>query len=250
MRGNGRPVGRLASVGNSASTSYYFYNKLGYPQCSRQKTSGTPYDFTYNTTPQGEWSQIVYPSKRSVDLTFNDRGMPDSVGNYASSVTYWPHGGLNQITFGNSVLETTSYNSRLQPDTLQVASLWKLENFYCPNEGLACASNNGNVVSQRQTVGATSWPTGYTYDLLNRLTGASEAPGSGTGWSQSYNYGNAAGNMTVVDTSGLTPPGQSCGSYDPATNRCNSGGFAYDNGVAGGPGELDGRLEPVDDVRC
>ena len=96
------PVGRLASVGNSVSTSYYFYNKLGFARCYRQSTGGTPYDSRYDTTPQGSWNQVVFPSGRTVNTTFNDRGLPTGVGSYATGATYWPHGGLNQVNLGNS----------------------------------------------------------------------------------------------------------------------------------------------------
>jgi hypothetical protein len=76
-------------------------------------------------------------------------------------------------------VETTRFNKRLQTKSIEAAkdsSLLKLENFYCANaadtdETLSCASNNGNVHSQRQTIGTISWPTVYTYDGVRRLTG-------------------------------------------------------------------------------
>ena len=50
------------------------------------------------------------------------------------------------------------------------------------------ASNNGNVLSQQIRVGTSLNRTQrYTYDALNRLKTATEA-GSGTGWSQAYDY--------------------------------------------------------------
>jgi hypothetical protein len=138
--GHGRSGGRLSSVSNSVSTRYYFYNKLGQTQCSRQSVSGASYDFAYTTTPQGEWRNEVYPSGRAVARLFNARVLPMSVGNYATSIMYWPHGAVNQLTLGNSVVETTSYSSRLQPDFIQTmkgttSELWKLQNFYCGGEG-------------------------------------------------------------------------------------------------------------------
>jgi hypothetical protein len=136
--------------------AYYFYNKRGQTQCSRQKVGSAGYDFAYTTTPQGDWRNVVYPSGRAVTTQFNGRGLPLSVGNYATSVTYWPHGAVKQLTLGNQVVETTSYSNRLQADSIQAVKgtneLWKLQNFYCGLEGASCESNNGNVVSQKLTV--------------------------------------------------------------------------------------------------
>jgi RHS repeat-associated protein len=126
-------------------------------------------------------------------------------------------------------VETTSFNNRLQTAAIEAAksgSLWKLQNFYCAGEGASCASNNGNVVSQRQTMGAISWPTTYTYDGVNRLTGATETPAGGGGWSHSYAYGDQYGNMILGDPASLVPSGLTCGYYDSATNRCSAA--AYD----------------------
>lgn len=239
------PIGRLASVGNSVSTNYYFYNKLGYAQCNRQATKEISYDFLYSTTPQGEWGKMTYPSGRTVGATLNDRGLPSALGIYASSVTYWPHGALRQLTLANAVVENTMYNSRLQTSSIEALagsiSQWKLENFYCPGENPSCASNNGNVASQKLAVPNTTGgtlvsATAYTYDPLNRLLSAVERAGSLTGtlnWTQNYGYTDASqnngqyGNLRRTGDE-VVPSGLSCAIYDEATNRCGDSGFGYD----------------------
>ncbi|QOY90729.1 RHS repeat domain-containing protein [Paludibaculum fermentans] len=174
----------------------------------------------------------TYPSNRQVTTSgFDAAGRPTGVTGYASGVKYDPSGSRSQITLGNGVVETTVFNNRLQPKSIEAAkngSLWKLENFYCASEATSCASNNGNVVSQRQTIGAISGPTAYTYDAVNRLTGATETPSGATGWSHTYTYGNQHGNTTLVDSVGVVPSDLKCDSYDSATNRCNAAGFGYD----------------------
>jgi RHS repeat-associated protein len=238
-------IGRLASVGNSISTDYYFYNKLGYPQCSRQQTGSAAFDFLYQTTPQGEWTQIKYPSTRTVNVTLNRLGQPSAVGSYASGVTYWAHGGMKSLPLGNTVVENTGFNSRLQQSTVEATvgsvSQWKLENFYCGTEVSSCGSNNGNVVWQRLSVPKTAGgtlvlATKYDYDKLNRLQTATEKSGSLTGtptWSQNYGYVDAAnhygqyGNLRVTGDE-VIPTGMTCASYDAATNRCADTGYGYD----------------------
>ena len=39
---------------------------------------------------------------------------------YASGIQYAAHGAISQVTLGNTLTETTSYNNRLQPTQMQV----------------------------------------------------------------------------------------------------------------------------------
>jgi hypothetical protein len=171
-------------VSNSVSANYYFYNKLGYAQCHRQKTGSSAYDFRYTTRPQGDWKQMEYPSKRVVSYSFNDRGLAVAAGGFASGVEYEAQGAVRKLTFGNTLVETTAYNSRLQPTAMQLGtagtpnSTWQLENVY------SGTANNGNVIEQRlMLAGVTGWSspvsTVYRYDAVNRLALASEKPVNG-----------------------------------------------------------------------
>lgn len=234
------PIGRLSKVDNTVSTSYYFYNRLGYPQCYRQSTGSTAYDSTYSTTPQGVWNQVVYPSGRTVTTTFNDRGLPTSVGAYATQITYWPHGALNQVVLGNGLNEQNCYNSRLQMSGQRtgVAAF----NTDCSNQsadllslgfGYSATANNGNLQTQTinvpwSDVGGShtqSMTQTYTYDTLNRLSGASESvTGVPSGinsapWSWTFGadqYGNLWGTNTL-GLAALMPPAPTY--FDTSNNR-------------------------------
>ncbi|WP_321473912.1 hypothetical protein [uncultured Paludibaculum sp.] len=149
-------------------------------------------------------------------------------------------------------METIGFNNRLQTKSIEATksgSMWKLENFYCASEGASCTSNNGNVMSQRQTMGAISWPTTYAYDGVNRLTGATETPSGATGWSHTYTYGNQYGNMTLVDSVGVVPSDLKCISYQPTddkpeNNQCATPGFVY--GLSGNLTSASGRSMTYD----
>ena len=257
-------TGRLASVGNSVSTSYYFYNKLGLPQCYRQSTANVPYDSWYKTTPQGDWNQVVYPSGRTLNLTFNDRGLPTSVGSYATGATYWPHGGLNQVNLGNTLKEQTCYNSRLQISGLRAGTA--AFNTDCSNQAgdllalsydYGSTNNNGNLQNQKINV---PWSDGsgihtqtmtqsYGYDTLNRINYAGETVNglpSGVNpasWSWNFDadqYGNASGTNNLGLTAPLMPA--SSAYFDTATNRLSkygaSPGTALQNDAYDAAGNL------------
>ena len=90
---------------------------------------------------------------------------------------------ISSLKLGNGIVETTTYNARLQPTSIQAGTLLALGYSY------GTTQNNGNVLSQTITRGSQTWTQAYSYtDGLNRLTGASES-GSGS-WSQTYGYDN------------------------------------------------------------
>jgi hypothetical protein len=135
--------------------AYYFYNKRGQTQCSGRRW-GSFLRLRLHDHAAGRMAQHGLPVWTGGGDAIQRAGLPISVGNYATSVTYWPHGAVKQLTLGNQVVETTSYSNRLQADSIQAVEgtneLWKLQNFYCGVEGAWCGSNNGNVVSQKLTV--------------------------------------------------------------------------------------------------
>ena len=84
------------------------------------------------------------------------KGANGTGGNYASSIKYTPHGAAtSMILDGSGLTEARTYNSRLQPVSIQAGSLLTLGYYYCPGGASTCSTNNnGNV--QRQTIMAGS----------------------------------------------------------------------------------------------
>ena len=126
------------------------------------------------------------------------------------------------MTLGNSLVETASYNHRLQPTQIQAGSLLTL------GYGYSGSQNNGNLLSQTITRGAQTWTQNYSYtDGFNRLTAASES-GSGT-WSENYGF-DVFGNRWVTRTGslpGFTSETPRDSTWYTAKNRIN--GWTYDN---------------------
>jgi RHS repeat-associated protein len=234
-QGVGWPQRQLSELSSSVSKTGYTYDALGRPLTSKQTTDSNEYGFSYTWNSGGQLASMTYPSTRTVTYGFDSGWRVNSVANYVTSISYDPHGAPYQTTLANGVVETALYNTRLQPTSLEAtktASLWKQENFYCAGEAGTCASNNGNVISQKLTAPKTGGGTlvlaaAYGYDGVNRITSAAES-GAGTAWSQGFSYGaDQYGNLGV--TGDGEPPSLRCLSYNPATNRCNSSGFNYDN---------------------
>jgi RHS repeat-associated protein len=194
---------------------------MGRVKQSIQTTAGTSYPFSYVYDAAGGLESVTYPSSRQIQTCHDSAGRPMSVAGtlnsqptvYASSVTYAPHGGVNvwrrsYTPSGSSsydILETTTYDARLKPLSIQLAKNGttevKVENYYCAEMATACNNDNGNLVTHRITTPTQVFTQNFVYDKLSRVTSATE----GTNWSQNYGY-DSLGNRWLVSQTGLPNP--------------------------------------------
>jgi len=235
-------TGRLVAVtyGTGSSVgSYSNYDALGRVILSYQQTDGQNYQCGYSYNLASAMTSESYPSGRVVATEYDAAGRVAGVKNAATGA-YWAgaaasdatnrmqyaaHGAVSVMKLGNAKWEHTTYNTRLQPTQIGLgttstdSSLLKLDYAY------GTTSNNGNLLSQTITIGATVISQSYGYDALNRLQSATET----SAWSQTYGY-DRFGNRAVTSSSGyplspLTPT--SLAAYNPSSNRLNANG--YDN---------------------
>jgi RHS repeat-associated protein len=249
--------GRLTMFSNSVATVRYSeYDVLGRVLAHEVTLAGQPNPFSFRYEyNELALSAAVNPSGRRVSYDYDDAGRIRSVSglkegqttNYAANVTYWPHGALEQMTLGNGLWESWSYNRRLQAESIRVGTSAGAEDrlglqlWYCPNEAANCTSNNGYVRSQRITIPEKSWLQSYGLpDPLNRLSGVSES--GAAPWSRSFDYdrwGNGwVSAWTGFSLDSFTPTGQANYSaqnrlliqgsgYDSAGNQTAIGGFTF-----------------------
>jgi RHS repeat-associated protein len=164
--------------------------------------------------------------------------LPEPV-NGGSAYSYAPHGAVQQMTLGNGITESHSWNNRLQQTSVSAGSLLGLSFYPCDNGQTICTNNNGNIWRETISVNGTLQATQeYRYDALNRLTLAGERTGA-TGFTPTCLDGNgnsvwceqdiydAVGNRTVNpgSVSGLT--WRVAGISRPA-NRVSDAGWSYD----------------------
>src|SRR5258708_6126054 len=174
---------------------------VAYHAAGRIANRGQAAGYTYNLA--GGLTSIRYPSGRVVSYNFDGAGRINEVVNYTSStagqkIDYAPHGAIRVMTLANGLTETTTFNNRLQVQAITVAAasspLLTLGYAYCPNGGLTCATNNGNLQQQTIAANGTVWSVtqNFSYDALNRLKTAQEETSN---WQQTYvfdPYGNRA----------------------------------------------------------
>jgi RHS repeat-associated protein len=236
--------GRLASVvrqGSTDGTYYDGYDAAGRLLASRQITDSNIYTMSYSYDLAGNITRQVYPSGREVRTVYDPAGRLSKVSrfiggsfdkDYTSGFLYTPAGAMGQMMLGNGLRETMSYNSRLQPLTIELRRASNTELILGLDYGYGTTSNNGNVLTQGIRIGqggsTTTISQSYGYDSLNRLTSASES----VSWSQNYGY-DRFGNRWVSSSIGyatdptLTPTSPSA-HIDAKTNRLKMAGMTYD----------------------
>ncbi|MCO6509364.1 MAG: hypothetical protein J5I65_01090 [Aridibacter famidurans] len=220
--------GKLIKVANSNSTTEYTeFDPLGRITKSKQMTDGTAFpvmEYSYNLS--GVLIEETYPSGRKVKNILDNDGELSMVSsrkdvssgywNYASSFKYSAAGAVTRMQLGNGTWESTTFNSRLQPEQIAVGTtpaatnLLKLDYTY---ESISGSDNNGNVLTQKITVPDVGSYQGfvaeqsYTYDPLNRLASAEEKIDETSSWKQAFSYdryGNRNFNENPANTSTLT----------------------------------------------
>ena len=117
--GGGSPqnlLGRLTMVANGVSTTKYSaYDALGRVVSQAQTVAGQSYPFS-NLYDHVGVTQVTYPSGRAVTYAYDGAGRVSSAASgateYAGSITYAPHGAVEQLRLGNGRARQTE-SSRL-----------------------------------------------------------------------------------------------------------------------------------------
>jgi RHS repeat-associated protein len=209
---------------------------------------------TYYLDFQGNVTQIVYPTGRTVNYAYDSANRPSSASDASNGITYvagWktPPAGTNCTAgsvcyipqgsvYGMSVGQSSSYtgldlletfNNRLQPNKMEAGNgstaFNVTYNFLDPVSG----KNSGHVYGIIDNANSGLSQT-FTYDQLNRITSAGTAATSGlTCWGYQYTY-DAWGNL--LSQAGWTPTYNACTEYmmgavtADGNNRVS--GFSYD----------------------
>jgi YD repeat-containing protein len=192
-------VGRLTSMQNGTSAGAYFtYDLSGNvasekyclpSDCTDAQAAEAKYDYHGNVvnltypdgrylyrncdlldrlTQTGENSFLVGGSAVAAQsvIPYYVRPKP-----YFSSPVYYPTGELNSALYGNSVQVTTAFNDRQDITSLTYANskpIW--------SKAYSWDKNAANLLSVKDQISGTV--RSFSYDYVNRLASAKDAPGS------------------------------------------------------------------------
>lgn len=253
--------GKLTKVSTGAgagtsTTEYLSFDILGRVTRSMQTTDDIEYGggtdpnywMTYSYNLAGALIEQQYPSGRTVKNILSNNGdlsVVESKKNhtggywhYGDSFSYSPGGAVTGMQLGNGHWESSSFNSRLQPEHINLGITPGATNILQLYYSYSTAQNNGDILSQTITV-----PTvvkdgntysgfvavqNYTYDALNRIDDASETVSGVQTWRQDFEY-DRNGNRTLNEINTTTIP-RACG-ISPNLTICTSDQKKYNPGI-------------------
>lgn len=147
----------------------------------------------YGYNVHGHLSTQTYPAGFQVQYAPNALGQPtqatDSWGSaFASSVSYYPNGAIQQFTYGNGIVHGMQQNARQLP--LRVRSSGGVMD----HQYVYDASGNAEHIANMLIPGYDAEDRWMTYDGLDRLTAAGAGMFGGDHWHR-FTY-DALGNLT------------------------------------------------------
>ena len=251
-------IGHRTSMTDGAGSEAWAYQvdttNLRSIHQEQRTTDSSPNNITKTTTYYldlaGNVTQLVYPTGRTVNYTYNSSNRPINAsdasngityatgwktpnsGCLASAVCYTPQGTIYNMSLGqsssyNGLNLSESFNNRLQPNEIKAGTVLDITyNFVDP----VSQKNAGHVYGISNNLNS-SRSQAFTYDQLNRITTAGTTATTGTYcWGYQYSY-DAWGNLLAQ--AGWTPTYNACsettmGSFTASANNQLISGFTYD----------------------
>jgi len=224
----------------------YNFDLMGRVVNHQQTVGAQTYTLNYGYNLGGTLIGETYPSGRVVSYALDEGGRLSQVASgskiYANQFDYqWLTGSLKSVTLGNGTVETYSYNSRMQVQSLDLSKSGTQIQHYDYKYGVYDPAthtvdetrNNGQIAQIESFVGTQKqWQQRFAYDSLNRLASTREFRGDNTQQSYLVNYDyDVFGNRYQKQAQNVGNPFSQiwveAGQIDQATNRFNTG-VSYD----------------------
>jgi YD repeat-containing protein len=183
---------------SSGVTQTFAYDTRNLPTSQTLQVPGYTWALANTYDSYGHLSAIGYPSysgsSEGVAYSPDPLGRATQVGSYASGVTYFPNNQVAGFNFGNGASYVAAQNTRqlLSNFSYGAGSTLNISEDYSYD-------NNGNITNVNDLVNSARTKS-FSYDGLNRLTGATASGLYGT---ESYTY-DALNNLRTRLTGGDT----------------------------------------------
>ncbi len=193
-------IGRLSGISTRRIREAFSYDSMGRVIHEFKEIDLYTFAISYTYDLAGNIVSETYPSGRVINRSINTAGKITAVRDATRDIdvvygiAYAPSGSIAQKTYGNGIINTISFNDRLQPTRIIHGTLFDVSyNYYDPS-----GNNNDNVMGITDNL-VPQKTAAYSYDDLNRLVSAS------TGiWSQIFSY-DIYGNMLSKQGTGGAP---------------------------------------------
>ncbi len=193
-------IGRLSGISTLRNRKALSYDPLGRVIHEFKEMDLYTFAISYTYDLAGNIISEKYPSGRVITRSIDSAGKTAAVRDatrdidVVSGIVYTAGGSISQKTYGNGIINTISFNERLQPTRMIHGTLFDVSYDYYDLNG----NNNDNVMEMTDNLDPQK-TAAYSYDNLNRLVSAS----TGT-WSQTFSY-DIYGNMLSKQGTGGAP---------------------------------------------
>jgi RHS repeat-associated protein len=185
--------GRLCSMTDASGVTNYEYSPKGQISKETKDIEGMTYVTEYGYDKNGNLTSIKYPSGRMINYNYkNDRvtGILNNEQSIATDIAYKPFGGIASIAYGNGLAGTISYDDQYRISVLSIGTDSTILNYSYTYDF------NGNITGIDDLIDPTK-DKSYTYDALDRLTGA-----TGPWGDLQYSYDGVGNRQTEANGSG------------------------------------------------
>lgn len=222
-------AGRLTEVATWVGTTKqtaqaYEYDKMGRVAAHKQTIGANSYGFTYGYNLADELTREGYPSGRVLTNEYDAAARLSKIkvegtdGRiYSSAMKCAAHGGLTSETLGNGVVQTVSYNNRLQVSDISLTrqsnvlsrQVYQYGQVNLQTGTVDTLKNTGQVARIEGSIGTElQWQQRLSYDSLGRLEKVAEHRGdnlSTMSYQLDYDY-DRYGNRSQQASQQVTPP--------------------------------------------
>jgi RHS repeat-associated protein len=256
--------GRLTGItyGTGSEGTYYKYDVAGRIVTNHQRQGIKDYATTYAYNLAGGVTFEQRGNYLRISSSYDGAGRLSSLATSftpflsyvprVKDITYTPSGALESEKYGNGLIHSMSYNSRLQPTEIRLGraddleSVFRLgyifgtaDNVNGQDAEITLAHNNGAVARIKYLIsGTVQYTQTFQYDPLNRLSYAVEHNNGvhddgARAWYQTFEYdrhGNRG--INVVNTSDNVDAMNSAlqlADFSGANNRITHNGYFYDS---------------------
>jgi YD repeat-containing protein len=186
-------IGKRTCISDPSGTTVFSYDKRGNIVLEKRTPTGyNQFQISYTYDKNNNLTKITYPSGRGVNFSYNNQdevlGITAMVNGLnttvASSINYAPFGQRTSLTFGNSLIDSRSYDSRYRTGSWTLGSLINKTYTWQDDDNITSITDNLNSINNRT----------FGYDSIHRLTTANGPWGSG-----SYTYDSNGNRLTKIE---------------------------------------------------
>ncbi|WP_455925919.1 hypothetical protein [Pseudomonas putida] len=155
---------KLLSSVSSTGERHFAYDAAGNLVADTLIVDGKSFALGYAYNANGQLSSTTYPvSGHVVSYVPDVLGRPTEVSGYIDSISYWPSGQIERLSYHNGVVSEYGQNARLWPSSFNVSTPTATLDLNSYSYDL-----NGNLLSISNTVNSR-YNRVFGYDSLNRL---------------------------------------------------------------------------------